>query len=126
MRVLIVEDNMDFRVALRESLATRFPEVTFMEATDGDEALRVAQERRPDLIFMDIGLPGENGLTTTRKLKQVFPNTRVVVLTNHDQPEYEQEAYSSGADDFLSKRSTDWDQLVEMVRSMLVLPPNGP
>jgi DNA-binding NarL/FixJ family response regulator len=121
MRILIVEDNLDFRVALKESLAARFPELTFLEAADGEEALRVAEQHRPALVFMDVGLPGENGLTITRKLKGKHPETRVVVLTNYDQPEYEEEAYSSGADDFLCKQSTDWDQLVELVRSVMVL-----
>jgi DNA-binding NarL/FixJ family response regulator len=58
---------------------------------------------RPDLIFMDIKLPGENGLEVTRQIKQVYAYIVIVILTSYDIPEYRQQAFRNGADCFISK-----------------------
>ena len=59
---LIVEDNLTFRHSLRDVLRERYPLMKFREASDGDEALQMIKDAPPDLIFMDIRLPGESGL----------------------------------------------------------------
>jgi len=100
---LLVEDNVNFRQALSDVLLSYFPLIGIDEAGDGDEALRKVEYLRPDLIFMDIQLPGENGLEITRQIKRVYTDMVIVILTSCGQPEYRQQAFLNGADCFLSK-----------------------
>ena len=100
---LIVEDNANFRQALTDVLFSYFPMIGVDEAGDGEEALSKVEYQRPNLIFMDVQLPGENGLEITKKIKLVHDDIVIVILTIHDLPEYRQEAFRNGADCFLSK-----------------------
>jgi CheY-like chemotaxis protein len=80
-----------------------FPLIGVDEAGDGSEALIRVEYQRPDLIFMDIQLPGTNGLEVTREIKRLYDDIVVVILTSSDLPEYRQQAFHNGADYFLSK-----------------------
>jgi CheY-like chemotaxis protein len=100
---LLVEDNVSFRHALSDILLSYFPMIGVEEAGDGTEALSKVEYLRPDLILMDIQLPGENGLEVTRKIKQVYDDIVIVILTSYGLPEYRQQAFRNGADCFLSK-----------------------
>jgi CheY-like chemotaxis protein len=117
-RVLIVEDSTLFRQLLKETLLNRFPSVEIYEAIDGDEALLQVEMSRPNLIFMDIRLPGENGLQLTQKIKARYPNITVVILTAYDLPEY-REASSQYADYFFSKDSWTAQNVFTLVDSIL-------
>ncbi len=83
-RVLIVEDSTLFRQLLKETLHDRFPSIELYQAIDGEEALLKVETLRPHLIFMDLRLPGENGLELTQKVKARYPNIIVVILTGYD------------------------------------------
>lgn len=87
-RVLIVEDNSSYRKLLKETLQKPFPTLAVDEATDGREAFQKVNVFSPDLIFMDIRLPGENGLELTRKIKASHPIV-VFVITSYGAPEYQ-------------------------------------
>jgi DNA-binding NarL/FixJ family response regulator len=100
---LLVENNVNFRQALSDVLFSYFPMIGVDEAGDGEEALSKVEYQRPNLIFMDVKLPGENGLEITKKIKLVYDDIVIVILTIHDQPEYRQQAFRNGADCFLSK-----------------------
>ena len=100
---LLVEDNVSFRHALSDILLSYFPLIGVEEAGDGAEALSKVEFQRPDLIFMDIQLPGENGLEVTKKIKRVYEDIVIVILTSYGLPEYRQQAFRNGADCFLSK-----------------------
>ncbi len=100
---LLVEDNVTFRNSLSDILLSYFPLIGVDEAGDGGEALSKVEYLRPDIIFMDIQLPGENGLEVTKKIKLVYDYIVIVILTSYDLPEYRQEAFRNGADCFLSK-----------------------
>ena len=100
---LLVEDNASFRQALSEILFSYFPSIGVEEAGDGEEALGKVEYQRPDLIFMDIQLPVKNGLDVTKKIKRVYDDIVIVILSSNGQPEYRQQAFLSGADCFLSK-----------------------
>jgi CheY-like chemotaxis protein len=100
---LLVEDNVSFRHALSDILLSYFPLIGVEEAGDGEEALSQVEYRRPDLIFMDIQLPGENGLEITRQIKRVYNDIVIVIFTSCGLPEYRQQAFRNGADCFLSK-----------------------
>jgi CheY-like chemotaxis protein len=100
---LLVEDNVSFRQALSEVLLSYFPLIGVDEAGDGGEALSKVEYRRPNLIFMDIQLPGENGLDVTKKIKRVYDDIVIVILSTNNLPEYRQQAFRNGADYFISK-----------------------
>jgi len=116
-RILIVEDNGFFRQTLRGSLELSFPGVAIDEATNGVEALQRVQAFFPDLIFMDIRLPGENGLGLTKKIKAVYPDIIIFILSTYDIPECREAAFRYGADRFIGKESLNPRRLEEWVRS---------
>jgi CheY-like chemotaxis protein len=116
-RVLIVEDSTLFRQLFKEILHDRFPSVEIYEAIDGEGALRQVESLRPDLIFMDIRLPGENGLQLTQKIKARYPRIIVIILTGYDLPEY-REASSRYADYFFSKDSSTTENIFALVESI--------
>jgi two-component system response regulator YesN len=115
---LIVEDNVTFRGSLKETLHSRFPAMNITEAGDGEEALQKIKASVPDLIFMDIKLPGENGLSLTKKIKIEYPDVVIVILTSYDLPEYREAAFQYDADYFITKASLS-TEIVEVVESAL-------
>ncbi len=117
-RTLLVEDNVTFRQSLKETLHSRFPLMDIIEAGDGVEALEKIKRSLPDLIFMDIKLPGENGLSLTRKIKIEYPDVVIVILTSYDLPEYREAAFQYHADYFITKASLS-TEIVEVVESAL-------
>ncbi len=118
-RALIVEDNDMFRETIKEILQTLFPSVAVDEATRGTEALQKVDMHHPELVFMDISLPEENGLQLTRKIKAGYPDTRVIILTDYDILEYREAAIRCGASYFVPKSPLDWKELGRAVRSLL-------
>ncbi len=118
VKILVVEDSTLFRQLFKETLHDRFPSLEIHEAANGEEALREVERLRPNLIFMDIRLPGENGLELTRKVKARYPNIIVIILTGFDLPEY-REASSQYADYFFSKDSSTAENIFTLVESIL-------
>jgi DNA-binding NarL/FixJ family response regulator len=118
LKTLIVEDNATFRQSLKELLCTRFPSMAVSEATDGEEALQRIDAIVPDIIFMDIKLPGENGLQITKKVKAKYPKISVIILTYYDLPEHREAAFQCGANHFLSK-GTSTQEIVDLIQSIL-------
>ena len=118
LRTLIVEDNVTFRQSFREMLLEEFPSMEILETSNGEEALRQAEAFHPELILMDIKLPGENGLSLTKKIKTQYPRTIVIILTSYDLPEYREAAYQSKADSFISKDTPTCD-IFKMIRSVV-------
>ncbi|OLB29640.1 MAG: hypothetical protein AUH13_14875 [Acidobacteria bacterium 13_2_20CM_58_27] len=95
--VLLVEDFGPFR-AFVSTLLREKPDVQVVsEASDGLEAVRRARELHPDLILMDIGLPGLNGIEAARRIRELAPRSRIVFLTQEGSSEVVEEALSSGA-----------------------------
>ena len=119
IKSLIVEDNASFRQTIKEILISKFPFMFITQAADGREALLKLAIHRPDLIFMDIELPGENGLVLTKKIKKIYPHSIIIILTHHDLQEYREAAYQNGAQYFLSKEATKADEIVALVESIL-------
>jgi DNA-binding NarL/FixJ family response regulator len=115
---LIVEDNATFRRSLKELLCNRFPSMTVEEAVDGEEALQKIDASIPDLIFMDIKLPGESGLHVTKRVKSKYPKMKVIVLTYFDSPEHREAAFRCGANHFLPKGSSI-EEIVQLVQCIV-------
>lgn len=118
-KVLIVEDSVVFRQVFKETLEFRFPLIEIEEAGDGKEALQKIETFNPSLIFMDIRLPGENGLELTQKIKARHPNIIVTILTGYDLPEYK-EVSDRYADYFFLKGSSTPDSIFALVKSILL------
>jgi len=119
---LIVEDSATFRKAFREALNKRFPDMIIEEAKDGLLALQKIKTIQPDLVFMDIRLPGENGLTLTGKIKSSHPDTKVIILTEYDLPEYRAAAFDNGADNFIAKGSLNLSEIAKIIDLMAIAP----
>ena len=118
-RTLIVEDSFIFRKLLKETLQSHFPSMEIVEAPDGNEALQKIETPAPDLIFIDIRLPGESGLELTKKIKALYPNINIIILTSYDLPEYRDAAYRNKANYFLSKGSSTKADILALVDSIL-------
>jgi DNA-binding NarL/FixJ family response regulator len=115
--LMIVDDNELFRTVLRSSLLHHLDPIDILEAGTAENALAKISDDPPFLIFVDVQLPGENGLQLTRKIKHLYPETLVVVCTTFDSNEYRQAAYRVGADYFVSKSSMEIKKIVKMIQS---------
>jgi len=89
------------------------------EAPDGNEALQKVRAFQPDLVFMDIRLPGETGLVITKKIREYDSKIIIIILTSYDFPEYRQAANEYGANHFLSKHTATGSEVLELVESIL-------
>jgi DNA-binding NarL/FixJ family response regulator len=117
--ILIVEDNAEFREMLKVILQSGFPFARISEAGEGNAALREVKRRKPDLIFMDIRMPGKSGIVLTGEIKKRHLDIVVIVLTQHDTPEYREAAFANGADYFLSKESVKAEEIQELVKTII-------
>jgi DNA-binding NarL/FixJ family response regulator len=105
LRVLLAEDHALVRAGLR-SLLESIPETEVVgEAANGSDALRLIAQVRPDVVLMDISMPGLNGIEATRRATQAHPRTRVVMLSMHADEEYVCQALAAGAAGYLLKNS---------------------
>ena len=117
IRVLLVEDHALFRKAVAQLLRSE-PDVELAgEAANGPEAIRQAVAGNPDIILMDNALPEMDGLETTRRIKALLPETRVVMLTASDADDMLFEALRSGAQGYLLKE-VDAETLIRTVRAV--------
>ena len=117
--ILIVEDNDLLREVLHDTLRSHFQFPVLAEASSVAKALATIDSVRPDVIFLDIGLPDGNGLELTRRLRAEGIDTSIAVLTSHDLPEYRDEAIRSGADHFLVKGSASLSDIFGVVESAI-------
>ena len=119
-KTMLVEDSTSFRQIVKNSLQDQFPLMDIIEAADGVEAFQKIDSHPPNLIFMDITLPGENGLELTRKIKAEYPSVIIIILTSHDEPEYREAAIRYKADYFFSKEALLNDGVFTLVKSILI------
>jgi DNA-binding NarL/FixJ family response regulator len=101
---LIVDDHDVLRRLLQIHLEEWFPNLSVVEASDAESALELAEEVTPDLVVLDITLPGMNGIEATRILKQRRPELPVVILSVHELEAYRNDARDAGADAYVPKR----------------------
>jgi DNA-binding NarL/FixJ family response regulator len=105
IRVLLADDHALVRAGLRKLLES-LPEVNVVaEASNGREALRLIEQHHPDIVLMDIAMPGLNGLEATACVTETFPHCRVIMLSMHLNEEYVIQALRSGASGYLLKDS---------------------
>lgn len=103
MKLLIVDDDLLILKSLSLTLS-REDDITVTGcASDGVEAIKICEEQTPDIILMDIRMPGVDGVAATRLIKQRYPNVRIMMLTTFDDKPNIQQALSAGADGYLVK-----------------------
>jgi CheY-like chemotaxis protein len=95
MRLLIVEDNYQMRRLIKSIVASLCDEVR--ECGDGSEALEAYTKLRPDWVLMDVEMPTLDGISATREIKAVFPEARIVIVTEHNNPDLRDESRNVGA-----------------------------
>lgn len=109
IRILITDDHGVMRAGLRALLVSEPSIQVVGEAANGEEAIRLAQDKSPDIILMDIGLQGMDGIETTRHIKRLFPAIQVLILTVYEDESLLEEAIRAGASGYLIKRAAEED-----------------
>lgn len=110
IHVLLVDDHPLLRKCLAELLFDQ-PGIDLIgEATDGEEAVEMALQLRPDVILMDVSMPKMDGIEATRRIKESAPDIRIIGLSSHERGEMESTMRNAGADDYLVKfaATEDW------------------
>jgi len=105
VRAVVIEGNASFRQALKYILHSRFPSVAWAEAANEKDAIDLIETFPPDLILIDIKLPGDNAFELTQKIKTLYPKAVALILSSYDLPEYREKACLHGADHFITKDS---------------------
>jgi CheY-like chemotaxis protein len=100
-RILLVDDNPRVRAVIRAVLAGHASELA--ECDDGDQILASYDAFRPDLVLMDIRMPGLDGIQATALLKQAHPTARIVIVSDHDQDDLRAAARQAGAEAYVVK-----------------------
>jgi len=128
LTVLLVDDHAMFRAGIKALLEAEGRITVVGEASTGDEAVDRARELRPDVVVMDLSMPGSNGLAATRRIVALGLDTKVLVLTVHAEEEYLVPVVDAGASGYLSKTSADTELLeaIKIVaRGQVFLPPKA-
>lgn len=114
IRILIADDHRILRAGLKSLLTSDANLEVVGEATTGEEALQAVVRLRPDIVLMDIGMPGNEGLEATREVIQSVPETRVLMLTMHEDSAMLQECLRAGASGYIIKRAAE-SELIDAI-----------
>ncbi|WP_369216320.1 response regulator [Streptomyces flavofungini] len=117
IRILIADDEALLRMAFATVLEAQPDMAPVGEAADGDQAVRLAGELRPDVVLMDVRMPGTDGIEATRRVVEASPRSRVLILTTFDLDEYAFAGLNAGASGFLLK-NTRPEELLTAIRSV--------
>jgi DNA-binding NarL/FixJ family response regulator len=116
MQIMLVEDNETFREIFKEELLAQCPAAVVKATASGEEALREIGGFAPQIIFMDLKLPGENGIQLTKKIKAQLPGVRIAILTSYDLLEYRQAAAQAGAERYFVKDAFSRGDINEFIQ----------
>jgi len=117
IQVFLVDDHAIFRAGLKVLLEL-YPDLEVVgEANEGREAIRKIQELKPDVVLMDIALPGMDGLAATREILSLVPSCRILLLSQYENREYVLPGLKIGAAGYVLKRSAA-DQLLQAIRTV--------
>ncbi len=118
--ILIVEDDAKVRKLLAEWMSLKFVGCRILEAATGEDGVRLARAASPQVVLMDITLPGMNGIEATRRIKADVPTAAVVILTIHEASAYRKDATSAGASAYIPKRKMQ-TELIPALRRLLAV-----
>ncbi|MHC1758142.1 MAG: response regulator [Negativicutes bacterium] len=117
IKVMIVDDHALLRSGLR-ALLSGCPDIEVIaEAGEGEAALRLIGETTPEIVLLDISMPGLGGLECVRRIRRDYPAVRVILLTMHEDPHYLREGVAAGAAGYVMKKAAD-DVLYQAIRSV--------
>ena len=119
VRILVVNDSEQFRQLVSVILAMRPDLQVVGEASDGSEAVRKADELKPDLIILDIDLPNVNGIEAARQIRRCAPQSKIILLSPESAAEFVQEALSFGAWGYILKMNIGTELLVAVEAVLL-------
>jgi len=105
MNLLIVDDEQIEREGMEAILKKSFPNAVIMQAKNGMESIEIAKMFQPDIVLMDIKMPGMNGLKTIEKIQSIFPNMKFILVTAYDTFDFARQAIRLGVKDYLLKPS---------------------
>jgi DNA-binding NarL/FixJ family response regulator len=117
LRVLVVDDHEIVRRNICQLLVSQADIEVICEAANGQEAVLRAREHRPDLVLMDVTMPTMNGLEHARIIKQELPSIRVLMVSQHDSPQFMREALAVGASGYIAKSAVGRD-LIPQLRNL--------
>lgn len=117
MRVLIADDHGVLRAGLRALLERRSDFEVVGEAANGDETIRLIDALRPDLILLDINMPGRDGITICREIQQKYPNVHALILTVYEDESLLREAVDAGASGYVVKRAVE-SELITAIQAV--------
>lgn len=106
-RILIVDDHAMIRRGLQSILRTLPDWEVSGEASNGEDAVRLTNDLKPDVVLMDISMPGMSGLEATRAICKISPQTKVMLFTLHNTPEWVETALNAGARGYLLKSDAE-------------------
>ena len=117
LRILLAEDHETVRDGIKMILESQIDLEVVGEAGDGREAIRLAEKLKPDILLMDISMPGLNGLLASAKLKRIMPEIKILTLTRHTEEAYLQELLQAGVAGYVLKQSAS-EELLRAVRAV--------
>jgi len=117
IRVLLVDDHELVRTGIRRILDSDSEIDIVGEATSGEEALEKIKELKPDLVLMDVNMPGIGGIEATRKTRRLYPDTRVIALTVHVDAPFPEQLHEAGASGYLTK-GCPADELFDAIKTV--------
>ena len=117
IKILVVDDHAIMRDGIRALLGLHDDIEIVGEASEGNEAIEKAQELMPDVLIMDIAMPGMDGLEATRRMRKKSPKIKVLVLTQYDNKEYILSVIKAGAAGYVPKRALG-SELVSAIRAV--------
>lgn len=109
IRIVVVDDNQDIHDAVRHLLKNEVDIELIGQAFDGDSALKLCKVAKPDLVLMDVVLPGIDGVETTQSLLQILPNVKILALSSYNEYEFIRQMLDSGAIGYLVKDALSQD-----------------
>ena len=118
IRVLLVDDHELVRTGFRHILASSDEIEVVGEAESGEEALEKVKQIKPDLVLMDISMPGIGGIEATRKIKRYHPDTQIIALTIHDDAPFPAKLHDAGALGYMTKGCPE-QELFEAIRTVV-------
>lgn len=122
--MLVVEDQDFMRLLLRDYLQSAYPDAAIIEAADGARALELCRSRGPQLVLMDVGLPDANGIDLTAQVKEMLPETAVIIVSQHAGQAYVERARAAGAFAYITKDKV-YRELLPAVGRALDRAPSG-
>ena len=118
LNILIADDHANVRRGLREILVDEFPGVQFSEAANGDEVLTQLVGSQPDVLLLDINMPGRSGFEVLKDVKLIYPLVPVIMVSVQAKSQYALRCMRAGASEYINKNSAS-EELVPAVRKIM-------